>query len=294
MTHSPMQFRVAAQLAIVFTATSALSQDFSRTSLTEERNVASYVLGNAQERWSGGNIAWHYNPQNQPTNLTSTEVFNAINTAIARWQGMCNLTFTYLGLTAAVPDVRSTSSTVDRVNVFGWGQLTDNMASYGAYTQWWYDGNHAIFDADVVINTAYPWTAQDVESIMTHELGHVLGLTHSNVQASIMFANPYNSYAYQRTLRGDDASACAALYGASTNAESNRAMNWAEQTFPQLLTPGPAPSAVYDGYYYRYYPATNTYVGSKNGNAYLMGGDGVIRHQGALADFAATVRGAGF
>lgn len=294
MTHFAPTLRTATQLAIVFATTLTLAQDFARTSIADERNVASYVLGNAQEHWSGGNVAWNYNPQNQPANLTTTEVLNAINTAIARWQGMCNLSFTYLGLTSAVPDVRSTVSTIDQINVFGWGQLTDSMAVYGAYTKWWYDGNHAMLDADVVINTAFPWTAQDVESIMTHELGHVLGLNHSNVQASVMFATPYNSYSYQRTLRGDDANACAALYGVSANADSNRAMNWAEQTFPQLLSPGPATSAVYDGYYYRYYPATNTYVGSKNGNAYLMGGDGIIRHQGALADFAGVVHGAGF
>ena len=118
---------------------------------------------------------------------------------------MCNLTFTYLGTTSAVPNVRSTSDTIDQTNVVGWGLLTAEMAGYGAYTKWWYNGSHFLIDADVVINTAYNWTLQNVESIMTHELGHFIGLNHSNVQASVMFANPYNSYSYQRTLRGDDA-----------------------------------------------------------------------------------------
>lgn len=271
----------------------ALAQDFSRSSAHDEREHPSYVLGAAQERWTGGQIAWYYNPANQPANLSTTDVLAAIDTAIARWTGMCNLSFTYQGTTTATPNVRSTASTVDRISVFGWGQLTNEMAQYGAYTMWWY-ANRAIYDADVVINTIYRWTAQDVESIMTHELGHVIGLSHSNVQASVMYASPYNSYAYQRTLRGDDASACAALYGASTNAPSNRALNWAEQTYPQLLSPSPAASAVFDGYYYRYYPGTNTYVGTRNGNAYLMGGDGVIRDQGAVSGFSGIVEGAGF
>lgn len=272
----------------------AQAQDYAREVLTTERERAAYVLGSVQERWNGGYVPWYYNPAGQPANLQTQDVVTAIQTAAARWAGLCDLTFTYLGTTSAVPNVRSTSGTLDRANVIGWGALTDEMARYGAYTKWWYNGSHLLIDADVVINTAYSWTLQDVEAIMTHELGHFIGLNHSNVQASVMFASPYNSYSYQRTLRGDDADACAALYGASANAESNRAMNWAEHTFPSLLTPSPAASGTAYGYYYRFYSGTNTYVGSKDGRAYLMGGDGVIRDQGALADFAGTLRSAGF
>jgi hypothetical protein len=280
--------------AVALLALSAHAQDFSRSALPSDRETPSYMLGSVQERWSGGQIAWYYNPANQPGNLSTDDVINAIKTASSRWVGMCNLSFTYMGTTTTVPNIRSTSATVDRVNVVGWGQLTDELARYGAYTKWWYDGSHAMFDADVVINTAYQWSRQDVESIMTHELGHVLGLNHSDLQASVMFANPYNTYEYQRTLRGDDANGCAALYGASANAESNRALNWAEQTYPQLLTPHPAASGTFDGYYYRYYPGTDTYVGTKNGNAYLMGADKAIRDQGKLSSFSNLVQGAGF
>jgi predicted Zn-dependent protease len=270
------------------------AQDFSRSALSDQREVPSYVLGAVQERWTAGQVNWYYNPANQPANLATADVINAINTAAARWNGMCNLAFTYMGTTTAVPNVRSTSDTIDRINVFGWGQLTNEMAVYGAYTKWWYNGSHALIDADIVINTANGWTIQNVEAIMTHELGHAIGLDHSNVAASVMFANPYNSYSYQRTLRGDDASACSALYGASANADSNRALNWAEQTFPQYFSPSPAASGTYDGYYYRYYPSTHFYVGTKNGVAYMMGPDNVIREQGTLTNFSNLVHEAGF
>ena len=289
-----MQTPLSPMALCLFVALPAQAQDFAREELPGFRETPAYVLGSAQERWSGGNVNWYYNPAGQPTNLQTQDVVNAIQTAAARWAGMCNLTFTYMGTTSAVPNVRSTSGTIDQTNVVGWGLLTAEMAGYGAYTKWWYNGSHFLIDADVVINTAYNWTLQNVESIMTHEFGHFIGLNHSNVQASVMFANPYNSYSYQRTLRGDDAEACAALYGASANAESNRAMNWAEQTFPSLLTPSPSASGTAYGYYYRYYAGTNTYVGSKDGRAYLMGSDSIIRDQGALADYAATLRSAGF
>lgn len=281
-------------LWVALVTLSAQAQDFSRNALPSAKQTPAYVLGTAQERWIGGQIDWYYNPTNQPADLSTADVINAIKTAAARWVGMCNVGFNYMGLTTVPPNVRSTSSTVDMMNVFGWGQLTNELAQYGAYTVWWYDNNRSIFDTDVVINTSYRWSLQDVESVMTHELGHVLGLNHSNLQASVMFANPYNNYEYQRTLRGDDANACAVLYTASANAASNRALNWAEQTYPELLTPHPSASGTFEGYYYRYYPTTNTYVGTKNGNAYLMGGDQVIRDQGTLSGFTGLVNGAGF
>ncbi len=275
-------------------ALSAQAQDFSRNAAPDTRERPEYVLGAQKEHWSGGQVNWFYNPANQPANLATADVVNAIQTAAARWAGMCNLTFTYMGLTSAVPNVRSTFATIDRTNVVGWGLLTNEMAGYGAYTQWWYDGTHAMIDADTLINTAYSWSIQNVEAIMTHELGHAIGLNHSDMQASVMFANPYHTYAYQRTLRGDDANACAALYGASGNAESNRAMNWAEQTFSQLFTPSPAASGTFNGYLYRYYSGTNTYLGTANGHAYTMGSDGVIVDQGVIANYDGQVQAAGF
>ncbi len=283
-------FVILASLA----ALTAQAQDFSRNAFPDGREHPEYVLGGAQEHWTGGQVNWFYNPANQPGNLTTAAVVSAIQTAAARWSGMCNLTFNYMGITSAVPNVRSTASTLDRTNVFGWGLLTDEMAGYGAYTVWWYDATHAMIDADTVINTALSWSLTNVEAIMTHELGHVIGLNHSDQSASVMFANPYHTAAYQRVLRGDDASGCAALYGASVNADSNRAMNWAEQTFPQMFAPSPAQSGSFNGYNYRYYPSTTTYLGTQNGHAYTMGASGVIVDQGVVANYSSQVHAAGF
>jgi len=275
-------------------ALSAHAQDFSASRADSGRDAPNYVLGSAHERWADGQVPWYYNPANQPANLSTADVLAAINTATARWAGMCNLSFNYQGLTTAAPNMRSSLSTIDHVSVIGWGELTDEMAIYGAYTKWWYDSSHAMMDADIMVNTARQWTLQNVEAIMTHELGHFIGLQHSNVQASVMFANPYNSYSYQRTLRGDDANACAALYGASANAQTNRALNWAEQAYPQLFATSPAPSATYNGYYYRFYPGTGNYIAGKNGEAFMMGPNNVILDLGPLDAYSGTVQGAGF
>ncbi len=271
----------------------ALAQDYNRSAIPN--NGFSYVLGSAQEHWQSGQINWYYNPANQPAGLNTDDVVALFKIATAKWEGMCNLHFNYQGLTQAAPMLDATWATIDRTNVFGWAVLTGSRSQYDGYTQWWYDANGNMADADMVLNSARTWTQsnkQDLEALITHELGHVLGLNHSKTYESVMYV-PYHTYSYQRTLRGDDAQACAALYGASPYAESNRLFNWAEQ-YPDLFAPAVAASAIYAGYYYRYYPTTNSYVGSKDGVVYYIGPDGRLQQLDALSNYLGTAYAAGF
>lgn len=96
-------------LAVLVTL-SAHAQDFFRNALRSDKETPVYMLGSVRERWTGGQIAWYYNPANQPGNLTTVDVINAIKNASARWVGMCNLSFTYMGTTTVPPNVRSTST----------------------------------------------------------------------------------------------------------------------------------------------------------------------------------------
>jgi pimeloyl-ACP methyl ester carboxylesterase len=79
-------------------------------------------------------------------------------------------------------------------------------------------------------------------------------------------------------------------------AQAERLFAWAEQAYaPFLQSPG-ALTRIADGYYYRYYPATNAYVGVKNGDVHYMGpasGGKVIR-MGTLASFLALAQAEGY
>ena len=66
--------------------------------------------------------------------------------------------------------------------------------------------------------------------------------------------------------------------------------NWAEKNYPTLLAPAGAVTNLYDPYFYRYYPATNAYVGvSQNDqHVYYLGPNGVLQDMGALSGWLTT------
>ena len=76
--------------------------------------------------------------------------------------------------------------------------------------------------------------------------------------------------------------------------DSDRIFNWAEATYPTLLSPASPVSQIIFGYYYRYYSNTGNYIGTKDGRGYhlLQGGD--ITDAGSVADFLGLVGAGGF
>lgn len=266
--------------------------DFVRTALPEERETAQYV--SSGENWPGGVVNWYYNPANQPFYLKTAEVMGAIHVAFARWAQMCNLTFNYLGTSNASRNFNG--ETVDRINVIGWGSFPASLSDASGITYWnYFRSTLAIVDADIVLNTREFWSIRDVDSVMTHEIGHMIGLDHSDVKSAIMSAAPYNSYEYQRTLRGDDVAGCTKLYGASPLQLTNRTLNWAETYHASALKGGPViTQGDGNGFVYRYYPASDSTAGAKNGTAFFMGPDRIMQNMGPLGGFTPQVQAAGF
>jgi hypothetical protein len=79
------------------------------------------------------------------------------------------------------------------------------------------------------------------------------------------------------------------------NAPSDRLFNFGERFYPAFFA-GHSVSATGFGYYYRYYPATQTYLGSQNGQLYVLGpafGPAVVP-LGALSDWIGTAAAVGF
>jgi len=85
----------------------------------------------------------------------------------------------------------------------------------------YYSGN-TIYDADVYTNQRYSYTSSretdgcsgefDIDGIMVHEVGHVIGIGHSNVAGATMYPSVAACNINNRSLEADDIAAKNDLY----------------------------------------------------------------------------------
>lgn len=158
-------------------------------------------------RWSSGTIHWYYNPANQPSALTTPQVLATLQKSMMAWQAVCGIKWSYQGTTT-----RSTDSHADQFVTVGWG---DANGYTGGYTTVQWDGKLDFVDSDVEFSASGISDVGSLFGVANHELGHQLGLDHSDMNEAIMFAKPYHTSAYMGTLRDDDISGCVGLYGPS-------------------------------------------------------------------------------
>jgi hypothetical protein len=91
----------------------------------------------------------------------------------------------------------------------------------------------------------------------------------------------YNDFNGQRLIK----SVTVKVVSSPGLARANCLFDWAEKAFPALLTPAGFPTTVWTIYTYRWYSATNSYVGvsSVDNHVYYMGADGSLWDQGEFA-----------
>ena len=152
----------------------------------------------------------NYNGSADPTD---GEGVTALTNARTTWNDVTPSTFAFLdgGSGAACPSlVRECSGpqVLDGANDVSWVRLNGPFTL--AVT--WFSA--ADREADMAMNTNFPWNTNgsddfDVETVMLHEEGHVLGLAHSSETAAVMYAT-YSGV--HRWLHQDDEDGINALY----------------------------------------------------------------------------------
>ena len=168
--------------------------------------------------WRSGEIPvpWSLNQRgSDDIGIDATEV--AVQNSFDTWQNVdcCAIAFDYRGRTAL------TAGSSSGTNVISWSESGWGYGSSAiAVTQDWF-GSGTIEEADIDCNGVYlSWNTTgagggvDTQSILTHEIGHFLGLgdLYDGGHASSTMYGVYSGGTGSRSLAEDDMAGCRALY----------------------------------------------------------------------------------
>jgi predicted Zn-dependent protease len=173
-----------------------------------------YVLLSPRRRWSTTPVSVRTYYIGNNTITDSDKGVTAVVGAIRVW-GMINSSST----TSAA--VRGSAPATIMLNTNG-GLCSGNCLAAtltGYYVS--QTGDDRIYDADVYTNTAIQFYSSresgcsseyDIDGIMAHEVGHVIGIGHSNVSGATMYPSVSACNAGNRSLASDDFAARDDLY----------------------------------------------------------------------------------
>jgi len=168
-----------------------------------------------------------------PPNIKAgSDVIGAARRALRHWASVANIQF--FEISSSIQTI-SPPNAGDRVNLIT--VSTENGALFGSFenpgrTRVFYDAGGSINEADIALNPNVLFSSDgtvgtyDLESTLTHEVGHLLGLEHSAILGATMQPRQalnglYNLPAFtQRTLSEDDIAGARALYGSRTGTGS--------------------------------------------------------------------------
>lgn len=189
--------------------------------------------GKSRLRWKSKSItvavSASFAPQNPHLKLDG-DVAGAIRRSFAAWENSGGFKFQLIETDKTA--VSQTGKAGDGISLLTNAPTPENLLLFSgeaseqaALTRVFFNRHGLITEADIVLNPYAQFSTDgnvgtfDLEAVLTHEIGHLLGLAHSSVPGATMYAGQPKNGVYNlsalgpRTLALDDQTAVNALYG---------------------------------------------------------------------------------
>ncbi len=168
-----------------------------------------------------------------PNSKNNNEFLNVVKRSLRSWEAVANIEFVettsdkfstnFEGKNGDGINLITIAPTAENLDLF-----VDNPFETSSKTRVFYNRKGIISEADIVLNPLVQFTTDgtfgtfDLESTITHEIGHLLGLDHSPIIGSIMQTHQGKNGIYsllknnRKSLSEDDINGIHSLYGAKS------------------------------------------------------------------------------
>ena len=220
-TRRATRFFIALVTCVAFSSIAFASKDEDR----DTAGLQKLGIGNSFGRWPGGVVQWVYNPTGRSAYFSDDNEFvNLLMEAMTEIENASGVDFQYLGIDSAAV----IGNFADSIVTIGWENLNGaagvagpasscNGATILAIGYCQYVDGSVRFNNDI---NDVNWDKGDAETsengliqVAMHEILHLLGIGHSDIPESIMYANPYTNLSH---LHDDDLDALRSMYGPSS------------------------------------------------------------------------------
>lgn len=173
-----------------------------------------YVLLSPRRRWASTPVSVHTYYIGNNTIADSDKGVTAVVNAIKAWGIISSASTTSAARRGYAPATIMLNS---NGNVCTGSCLAATLTGYYVSQS----GDDRIYDADVYTNTSIQFYSSresgcsneyDIDGVMVHEVGHVIGIGHSNVSGATMYPSISACNLSARTLATDDVNAKNDLY----------------------------------------------------------------------------------
>lgn len=192
---------------------------------TQGTKESSYILYGSNFRWPSGTGELTYSFNDYIFNTTDasresklgfklSEYYrDIVREAMDAWERVSGVRF------------REVADDPDNDIRIGWGQDSDGAyGTLGTEWRWWSSGSFGrTVKSAIVFDTAESWDRTTFYDTALHELGHAIGIDHSNVHGVVMSGTPTTPYHDQPgidVLQPDDIAAAQALWGVTPSGPS--------------------------------------------------------------------------